>query len=98
MAAHGGERAVKGRLGKGLLLFGEHAGRERYVGLAAILVGTTLVAMFPATYLSSGDVLNIVLLVGLYGTLMFASSYVEEEHLFWYWIASGWLALLALRR
>lgn len=26
----------------------------------------------------------------LYGVMMFASSYVEEEHHFWYWVASGW--------
>ena len=29
-----------------------------------------------------------------YGILMFASSYVEEEHNFWYWATSGWFALL----
>ena len=27
-----------------------------------------------------------------YGVMMFASSYVEEEHHFWYWASSGWLA------
>jgi ethanolaminephosphotransferase len=27
----------------------------------------------------------------LYAVLMFASSYVEEEHNFWYWATSGWL-------
>ncbi|KAF3483593.1 phosphoethanolamine transferase 7 [Arthroderma uncinatum] len=29
-----------------------------------------------------------------YGALMFASSYVEEEHHFWYWMASGWIFYL----
>jgi ethanolaminephosphotransferase len=28
--------------------------------------------------------------LALYGVLMFASSYVEEEHNFWYWATSGW--------
>lgn len=28
---------------------------------------------------------------------MFASSYVEEEQHFWYWAATGWLALLAIK-
>jgi ethanolaminephosphotransferase len=30
----------------------------------------------------------------LYAILMFASSYVEEEHNFWYWATSGWLLCL----
>lgn len=30
----------------------------------------------------------------LYAVLMFASSYVEEEHNFWYWITSGWFFYL----
>lgn len=29
-----------------------------------------------------------------YGALMFASSYVEEEQHFWYWMASGWIFYL----
>lgn len=33
----------------------------------------------------------------LYTILMFASSYVEEEHNFWYWITSAWFALLFLQ-
>jgi len=32
-----------------------------------------------------------------YGAIMFASSYVEEEHHFWYWIASGWLGWLNIK-
>ncbi|KAJ4402279.1 major facilitator super transporter protein [Didymella pomorum] len=32
----------------------------------------------------------------LYTVLMFASSYVEEEHNFWYWITSGWFFYLYL--
>ncbi|CAN9381830.1 unnamed protein product [Alternaria alternata] len=30
----------------------------------------------------------------LYAILMFASSYVEEEHNFWYWATSGWFLCL----
>ena len=33
----------------------------------------------------------------LYGIMMFASSYVEEEQHFWYWLTPAWLALLAIR-
>lgn len=32
-----------------------------------------------------------------YGIMMFASSYVEEEQQFWYWICSGWLLYLHIR-
>lgn len=34
----------------------------------------------------------------LYGAMMFASSYVEEEQHFWYWASSGWLAWLFLKQ
>lgn len=33
----------------------------------------------------------------LYGIMMFASSYVEEEHHFWYWATTAWLMLLWLK-
>ncbi|KAF1839033.1 GPI ethanolamine phosphate transferase 2 [Decorospora gaudefroyi] len=34
------------------------------------------------------------LVLVLYAVLMFASSYVEEEHNFWYWATSGWFLCL----
>jgi ethanolaminephosphotransferase len=34
----------------------------------------------------------------LYGVMMFASSYVEEEQHYWYWLATGWFAYLRARR
>ena len=33
-----------------------------------------------------------------YSVTMFASSYVEEEHQFWFWIASAWLVSLLIRQ
>lgn len=32
----------------------------------------------------------------LYGIMMFASSFVEEEQHFWYWVTSAWLGGLAV--
>ena len=37
-------------------------------------------------------------IIVLYGIMMFASSYVEEEQQFWYWIGSGWLGWLWVKR
>lgn len=33
----------------------------------------------------------------LYGIMTFASSYVEEEHHFWYWASTGWFVLLGVK-
>ncbi|KAF4783318.1 GPI ethanolamine phosphate transferase [Colletotrichum scovillei] len=33
-----------------------------------------------------------------YGIMMFASSYVEEEHHFWYWATSAWLGSMGIRK
>ena len=43
----------------------------------------------------AGSALTITTL--LYGIMMFATSYVEEEQHFWYWIVPAWLAFLAIR-
>ena len=32
-----------------------------------------------------------------YGSVMFASSYVEEEQQFWYWITSAWITILHIK-
>ncbi|KAI8940891.1 hypothetical protein NX059_002151 [Plenodomus lindquistii] len=61
--------------------------------LSAVICGLsffTLPSFFPLT--SSGHYTALTIL--LYGILTFASSYVEEEHNFWYWATSGWLGLL----
>lgn len=42
---------------------------------------------------SPGNILYGLVLL-LYSILMFASSYVEEEHHFWYWTTSAWVAWL----
>jgi len=39
----------------------------------------------------------ILLISILYGIMMFASSYVEEEQHFWYWATTAWLAVLWIK-
>ncbi|TQS38963.1 hypothetical protein Golomagni_00517 [Golovinomyces magnicellulatus] len=33
----------------------------------------------------------------LHGIMMFGTSYIEEEHQFWYWVTSAWLGLLCIK-
>ncbi|MCJ1240265.1 major facilitator super transporter protein [Varicellaria rhodocarpa] len=40
---------------------------------------------------------SFAILLLTYGALTFASSYVEEEHQFWYWMLSGWLGILGIK-
>ncbi|KAJ4527634.1 major facilitator super transporter protein [Exophiala dermatitidis] len=39
----------------------------------------------------------LLLIMTLYAVTMFASSYVEEEHQFWYWILGAWLIILCCK-
>lgn len=58
------------------------------LNLWPLVVGTRSYKVLPAF---------AMVVVSMYGTMMFASSYVEEEHHFWYWASSGWLTLLLLK-
>lgn len=58
--------------------------------VSVLLTLFTLPAFRPIT---PSDIAYALTLV-LYSILMFASSYVEEEHNFWYWAASGWFFYL----
>ncbi|KAF1947054.1 alkaline phosphatase-like protein [Clathrospora elynae] len=61
--------------------------------LASIICGLsyfTLPSFRPVTPAGIYYTLTLV----LYAILMFASSYVEEEHNFWYWATSGWFMCL----
>ncbi|KAF1933386.1 alkaline phosphatase-like protein [Didymella exigua CBS 183.55] len=60
--------------------------------LICILSFFTIPSLRPIS--SAGIYYSITL--ALYAVLMFASSYVEEEHNFWYWITSGWFFYLYL--
>jgi ethanolaminephosphotransferase len=59
--------------------------------LAAMSAGPTI-ARLPRTSLP------LIAMTLVYGATMTASSFVEEEHHFWYWATSFWLALLWIKR
>jgi ethanolaminephosphotransferase len=70
--------------------------------LARLFVGTALASLIcgfsyftlPSFKPITPAGIYCALTLVLYVILMFASSYVEEEHNFWYWATSGWLLCL----
>lgn len=65
--------------------------------VALSIIVTSIVVLTDSTVMHT-DNLFFLLTTILYGSMMFASSYVEEEQHFWYWITGGWIAYLALRK
>ncbi len=62
--------------------------------VAAILALGAAIPTLTQSFLSC---IPFLLITVAFGVMMFASSYVEEEQHFWYWTASGWLALLSFK-
>ena len=69
--------------------------------LGLLITGIAGLLVLPATYKectrhrSSGMFLTLMTIAC--GMMMFASSYVEEEQQFWYWICSAWIVYLHIK-
>ncbi|KAI0378756.1 alkaline phosphatase-like protein [Hypomontagnella monticulosa] len=72
-----------------MLIYGELA------AIGAFIAAVCAVAASSSITVSSLAPFTLITL--LYGIMMFASSYVEEEQHFWYWTTSAWLLYLAIK-
>ncbi|KAH6603437.1 hypothetical protein Trco_008212 [Trichoderma cornu-damae] len=66
-------------------------------GLSVAAVIASVAGLGLQGFWQTGSPLPLFLLAVSYGPMMFASSYVEEEHHFWYWTSTAWLAYLGAR-
>ncbi|CAK3942924.1 GPI ethanolamine phosphate transferase 2 [Lecanosticta acicola] len=66
------------------------------MALTAIILGFAVFS-FPSLWPPSTASAFFALTSVLYGVMMFASSYVEEEQQFWYWLTPAWIALLSAK-
>ncbi|KAJ9301463.1 hypothetical protein DTO271G3_1598 [Paecilomyces variotii] len=84
LMSHAASNYDLSRLYKGLLLS----------GMAVLL---SLPAIFTPLSKASRTGIFLTLSIAGYCSMMFASSYVEEEQQFWYWVATGWIFYLHIR-
>lgn len=68
------------------------------MGVAILSTLSAFAACRPASYYAGSSSLVFSAITLAYGVMMFASSYIEEEQHFWYWVTSGWLIWLAAKR
>ncbi|KAG6001784.1 hypothetical protein E4U21_003801 [Claviceps maximensis] len=66
------------------------------LGLAAVATVSSIIAMLSFVKNSHVMAWPISAVAVLYGVMMFASSFVEEEQHFWYWTLTIWIAYLGV--
>lgn len=70
--------------------------------LGGIITFAAISAAIIATAVSTNLTIRrfgpFALITILYGVMMFASSYVEEEQHFWYWSTTAWLCSLIVKK
>ncbi|KAI1344282.1 GPI ethanolamine phosphate transferase [Xylariaceae sp. FL0016] len=66
--------------------------------LATVASSAAVLAVVRSVHMPLDNLVPLSLITILYGIMMFASSYVEEEQHFWYWSTSTWLFYLTIKR
>ncbi|KAL6243376.1 major facilitator superfamily transporter protein [Rhinocladiella similis] len=64
------------------------------IAITTLALVLCLPSLIPGLLQSGVDGIILGFTMLIYTITMFASSYVEEEHQFWYWIMSAWLVVL----
>ncbi|ODH13654.1 hypothetical protein ACO22_07044 [Paracoccidioides brasiliensis] len=67
-----------------------------YIGISLASLVVALCVISSLLMINGAEMFSVFIAVA-YGVMMFASSYVEEEQQFWYWVLSGWTFYLYAR-